>query len=606
MRRESGDPPPLLFLGAGCSKSAGLPDEAELLEAVSKDFFPTSPVNSLSELADRLGDRTLRQFIDKIFSQPSDASSYNMLAHLVSQGFFNTIFTTNWDFLLETSLGRILSPRDFRVLVRGEVSDENIARCLARTEPRVKIIKLHGDTFSAPAIKPEELMTLKEGSDLAESLSRLASENGLIIAGYSLKEPHFLRIIRRPVEDIYYVDPQPHDEHDATRRSIGILPKNHVTGPDGIFDNFIQGLSAELLGAEYRRWFTRKSDRKDRNGIIIRRKEQVTSIHETIRERTEHKIRTEDQVNEMVKELLFSIRNTFKRHLGAGKSGACLIFINDRSAPGGTEIRRAIETDSNLKHIAREMEFDEVEVTNRFADRGPRRVINPPASIDRLHDFGAVIIVDSVAFTGNTLEIVREDLAKKSKRSADKFSVALLVVSQELEAKLKNTWWKLITTESYDGYEITFPWGWTTATRAVSPIPGQESDDFNPEDRFGYTPKPWGNQLTYCDNQRVSVRMLLLDPGQRTSLHYHLLRTETFIVLQNELGMMLWNRYIRLRKHDSIKIPPGVPHCTIAFDQPCHILEISEGYYDQGRDIVRLSDIYSRSRLDDGSDDGWK
>jgi quercetin dioxygenase-like cupin family protein len=103
----------------------------------------------------------------------------------------------------------------------------------------------------------------------------------------------------------------------------------------------------------------------------------------------------------------------------------------------------------------------------------------------------------------------------------------------------------------------------------------------------------------------VSVRLLIFDRGQRTSYHYHLLRGETFFVLDNRIRLRIWNRYIEMRKHDSIRIPSGVPHMMITLDQPCHVLEIADGYYDQGKDIIRLADIYGRRKDKNEPDNGF-
>ena len=43
--------------------------------------------------------------------------------------------------------------------------------------------------------------------------------------------------------------------------------------------------------------------------------------------------------------------------------------------------------------------------------------------------------------------------------------------------------------------------------------------------------KPWGRVVTYALNQPSSVRVITVEPGQETSVHYHRMRDETWVVL---------------------------------------------------------------------------
>jgi mannose-6-phosphate isomerase-like protein (cupin superfamily) len=38
--------------------------------------------------------------------------------------------------------------------------------------------------------------------------------------------------------------------------------------------------------------------------------------------------------------------------------------------------------------------------------------------------------------------------------------------------------------------------------------------------------KPWGKVVTYALNQPSSVRVITVEPGQETSVHYHQMRDE--------------------------------------------------------------------------------
>ena len=49
--------------------------------------------------------------------------------------------------------------------------------------------------------------------------------------------------------------------------------------------------------------------------------------------------------------------------------------------------------------------------------------------------------------------------------------------------------------------------------------------------------KPWGKVSTYALNQPSSVRVITVEPGQETSVHYHRMRDETWVVLDPGLSV---------------------------------------------------------------------
>jgi quercetin dioxygenase-like cupin family protein len=384
-----------------------------------------------------------------------------------------------------------------------------------------------------------------------------------------------------------------------------------VHGEDGKFSSFVGDLCSLLLAQDYRVWI---EDSKPTDGvqtmasIVVREHGMVNKAVDHIRDGIEASDVVEERVKELAKEMLRSIRERFHDAM-ISKGGVCLIFINDPCTPGGTEIERLIIDDPDLKKEISKMDLESVEITNRVTHTGPRNVKHweRHGHTKALIEYGAVVLIDSIAFTGNTFEVARAYLSKVSHRAKEKFTAAVLFMPSETKRKLKpqGKWWDVISPGSdYNGFDITFPWGWTTATQPV--LQHTPADPFIPRDGFSFTPKPWGDQLTFCSGERASVSLLLFERGQRTSIHYHLLRNETFVVLDSRIRVCVWNRYLELRKHQSIRIPAGVPHSLIALDQPCRVLEIATGYYDAANDIVRLVDIYARKTRPDGSDDGLK
>jgi mannose-6-phosphate isomerase-like protein (cupin superfamily) len=572
----------------------------------------------LGDLVKELQADSLRAFIDEILSRPkdtdeihsrpADTSAYDMLACLAYAGYFDTVLTTNWDFLLETALARVFSPREYRVFVRGELHDEAIAEALGRWSPvRLNVVKLHGDTFFAPILSSAKLMNFE--LPLQERLAAMISERGIVVVGYALKEPFFWRIAKKP-DPAYYVDPGQPDRRKL--KMLGVAENGHVSGEDGKFHNFVQGLCYKLLGEQYRKsWEPSQTNGQLRRSapILVTEEKEVEAKVDGIKKRISCGTLNEDRVLGLVRDMLQQIQTQFGQHLEDRGKGLCLVFIKDPSAPGGSEILQLVKSRKELQDLTRGMQLESVEITSRLEQRGSRKVARWQRESSRsLKNYGAVVLVDSVTFTGNTLEVVRRTLVKREERRADRFIAAVLLLPVHVKQQLEKQGFTVISSSQCMGYEVTFPWGHTRATRPVFPESANRRDEFIPAERFGFTPKPWGDQVTFCSNEQASVHLLRFDPGQRTSFHYHLLRAETFVVLDNHVRVVLWNRYIELRQHESIRVPAGVPHSIIALDQPCRVLEIAEGYYDQRRDIVRVEDIYEYARepAKDGTDDGFR
>jgi mannose-6-phosphate isomerase len=106
--------------------------------------------------------------------------------------------------------------------------------------------------------------------------------------------------------------------------------------------------------------------------------------------------------------------------------------------------------------------------------------------------------------------------------------------------------------------------------------------------------KPWGKVVTYALNQPSSVRVITVEPGRETSVHYHRMRDETWIVLDGGLTIEIGNRVVDARAGEEFTIPAEETHrirCT--GDTRGRILEIAYGYTSED-DTQRLEDPYGR------------
>lgn len=107
--------------------------------------------------------------------------------------------------------------------------------------------------------------------------------------------------------------------------------------------------------------------------------------------------------------------------------------------------------------------------------------------------------------------------------------------------------------------------------------------------------KPWGKVVTYALNQPSSVRVITVQPGKETSVHYHRMRDETWVVLDEGLTVEIGDDVVEASPGEEFTIPAEQAHrirCTGG--AAGRILEIAYGYTSED-DSQRLADPYGRS-----------
>ncbi len=106
--------------------------------------------------------------------------------------------------------------------------------------------------------------------------------------------------------------------------------------------------------------------------------------------------------------------------------------------------------------------------------------------------------------------------------------------------------------------------------------------------------RPWGHFTAYVVNgQRVTVKVIAINPGQRMSLQYHSERSERWICLQGVALVEIDGRKTTLRPDQEARVPVGARHRLGAGPEGAMVLEIAEGDFSED-DIVRLEDDYGR------------
>jgi mannose-6-phosphate isomerase-like protein (cupin superfamily) len=577
---DRGEPPPILFLGAGCSVSAGIPGVQDLLDSASRRF--QTGFDSLEQLAN-YGPLARNNLVADILDQGLITEVHDTLAWLVARGYFDWILTTNWDQAIETSLGRFLGPKDFRTYIRPEISDESLCSVLDQSRPRVKLVKLHGDVYAGPLFKETELLSFSK--DLTQRFESEIRRRGIIFLGYGLTEPRLFQF--SDMQNIWLVDPYAENISARNVGTLGIPSQAIVKAEDGRFNNFLDGLCYAIGQA--------------RNGPSNGdSSSQIKHEIDETRRRLSVNFFSEARTDRLIGSLLNQIRRSFPA--GDGGKQALIAFIEDPSAPGGAAVLSRVKRTRWLATLLDGYLVGTLTISGRSGWAEPRRAVTDISTeLRSAEDIGSVILLDSVSFSGATLHIAREQLVERVPAlvTAD-YACGLLVVSDVVRQELESAGFQVVAPDVLETgtAEVIFPWGWTRATSRVDP-----NEPNTPQwlgiQRFPYLPKPWGHLLSVSEHMRnPSVRILHLSRGERTSLHYHILRNETFVALDHNVRVQLGDEYIDLRLGQSITIQPTVPHSLIALDQPVRVLEVADGIYRQRNDIVRLEDVYDRSEFD--------
>lgn len=122
--------------------------------------------------------RQRRIFVEKEVAGKTPSIGYAYLVKLIENGFFNTVFTTNFDDLLNEAFYRFSSKRPIVCAHDSSISGITV------TSTRPKIIKLHGD-YLFDNIKATQQETESLETNMKMKFQEFAKDFGLIVIGYS-------------------------------------------------------------------------------------------------------------------------------------------------------------------------------------------------------------------------------------------------------------------------------------------------------------------------------------------------------------------------------------------------------------------------------------
>lgn len=110
--------------------------------------------------------------------------------------------------------------------------------------------------------------------------------------------------------------------------------------------------------------------------------------------------------------------------------------------------------------------------------------------------------------------------------------------------------------------------------------------------------RPWGKFEQFTRNQRTTVKIITIEPGQILSLQYHSLRDEFWHILEGEALVTVGMETVSsVLPGAEFFIPRKTLHRigSLRRDKGVKFLEIAFGKFDES-DIVRVEDRYGRNK----------
>ncbi|HIF9458560.1 TPA: SIR2 family protein [Photobacterium damselae] len=300
-----------LFLGAGASVTSGVSHAGELIKqwrAAYSNMYPQKNIEEeywydkpteYSELFETLYDQPSqrREFIESCIKDAIPSWGYIYLSNLLKNNVFNTVFTTNFDDLINEACYSFST--DLKPLVSAHDSSISSVRL---TSPRPKIIKLHGD-FLFDNIKNtvRELESLED--NMRAKFRQYASEFGMIVIGYAGNDRSIMETLNTLLRHdsnfphgIYWCVMKGTVQSDLAKEleELTRFPRFHIIEIDG-FDEFLADIHHELgleIQAEVSEPYKHLANRLDsfvkRNGTNDNGEHEHPSINKDIQKLKDH------------------------------------------------------------------------------------------------------------------------------------------------------------------------------------------------------------------------------------------------------------------------------------------------------------------------------
>ena len=106
--------------------------------------------------------------------------------------------------------------------------------------------------------------------------------------------------------------------------------------------------------------------------------------------------------------------------------------------------------------------------------------------------------------------------------------------------------------------------------------------------------RPWGNFERFTLNEKSTVKIITVNPGQELSLQQHAHRDEEWLILQGQGAVVVGEQTTEVKPGDNFFVARATPHRVSAGPLGLTFLEIAFGDFDED-DITRIEDNYGRA-----------
>jgi NAD-dependent SIR2 family protein deacetylase len=239
----------VFFLGAGTSIEAGMPGGSELAEMLARKAGWDYGHQSLQQVAEQYSTLSpvkpiIHDYLKRRLADPRvcPTDAHRALACMADK--LDTIFTTNWDGLLEEAFDTAAKIRDYQRLYRD-------AHVPSRQPAKTSIVKLHGhiDDPDSYVVTQTDYRTFKERNPkLVDYLRFCLTASTLVVIGYGQEDTDF--------EEIYEEVLKSRQEGEERRRVYVVNPREDVAWEqywrDKAQERFIRMPATDFLMDVYR------------------------------------------------------------------------------------------------------------------------------------------------------------------------------------------------------------------------------------------------------------------------------------------------------------------------------------------------------------------
>jgi tetratricopeptide (TPR) repeat protein len=235
----------IIFLGAGASVTSGIPTSNEIIKNIKNDpnlnkFIENDSVNYF-EIMEQITPAERRRFFQKLVENSKINLTHLVLAILIYRGYVNTVLTTNFDNLIESSLGL------FNINLNTIDLTNNVS-IAGHSVSKPSLYYLHGKLHNVWQLNTkQELKRIKP--DLQNLISKLSSDSLWIVIGYSGNDPVLDEFanLEKFDEGLYWIGYKDNEPNiNVTQALLNDTSKNTFFTPGYTADSFFSELFTDL------------------------------------------------------------------------------------------------------------------------------------------------------------------------------------------------------------------------------------------------------------------------------------------------------------------------------------------------------------------------